>query len=100
MILKLSRLVTTYFNSPGRVFISCLALAFVWLIGDGTLIHLWGTHKNADRLGQRIASYKAEIKSLEEQLELSNQPDFVEKKARDRFDLVGKDEIIFVFPDN
>ena len=100
VIKKLSQLVVDYFNCPSKVLASCLVLSFFLLIADGTLIRLWGTYKNKERMGERISQYKKEIQNLEEQLHLANQPEFVEKRARDRFDLVGKGEIVFVFPEN
>ena len=100
VIKKVFVLITEYFCSPAKVFATCCALAFVVLIGDGTLIQLWGLHKNKDRMQSRIENYRDKISNLRRQLELANQPEFVERKARDRFDLVGKDEIVFLFPEN
>ena len=96
----MSHIVGSYFNSPGKVLLSCLALAFALLVTDGTLIQLWSLHRNKDLVKTRIETYRTDIKNLQSELEQANQPEFVEKRARARFDLVGKDEIVFVFSED
>lgn len=100
MISKISSLITNFFESPSKVFLTCFVFAFVFLVADGSLIQLWGLHRNHLRLKESIVKYETHVNELEEQLKLANRPEFVEKKARDRFDLVNKDEIVFVFSEN
>lgn len=85
------------FYRPSRVLWVCLGLTFSILVFDGSLLRLWGLHRNFDRIEANIVELKGKSSALEEKLRLANRPEFVEKQARDRLDLVGKDELVFIF---
>lgn len=98
MIRDLWKVLSEFFFNPLKVFWACFALAFLILVADGSLLRLWGLHRNEQRMNDRIQAYQRNTEKLQTQLELANRPEFVAEKARDRFDLVGEDEMVFVFP--
>lgn len=100
MFQKISNTISSFFESPIKVLLTCLIFSFVFLVVDGSLIRLWGLHRSQEVMEEEIERYAQKNRDLEKQLQLANRPEFVEKRARDRFDLVNKDEIIFVFPSN
>lgn len=99
MINRICQSVILFFNRPLKVLALCAVFAFLVLVVDGSLLQLWGLHRKQGRIDQKIDKYRTDIKKLQSELNLARQPEFVAKKARDRFDLVNKDEIVFVFPD-
>lgn len=47
----------------------------------------------------KIAETQISIEKLQKQIRMANDPKFIEREAMDRFDLVNKDDIVFVFSD-
>src|SRR5687768_3465303 len=89
--------VSELFNSPFKVFLVCLGIGFLTLILDGTLLRLWSLHREHDRIEKNVLSVRDKSKLLEVQISKAKEMDFVERQARDRFDLVGENDLVFVF---
>lgn len=66
---------------------------------DGVLWRLWSLRRDTERLEMVIASTRTSILSLDRQLRQAKDPAFIERQARDRLDLVGENDLIFVFPE-
>ena len=64
---------------------------------DGSLLRLWGLRRSNIEADQRIQNLEKQVAQLEDLLVKSQQPEFVEMKVRNQFDLVNKEEILFVF---
>lgn len=88
-----------FLHSPGRVLVVCLIFFGTSLVFDGILWRLWGLHHDHARLSGEITSLHAEIGSLDRQLRQARDPAFIERQARDRLDLVGERDLVFVFPE-
>lgn len=86
-------------HHPGRVFWVCLALAATAVIVDGTLFRLWSLHRDHELLKERIQGAQARSRVLEFRIQKAQQPEFIEKAARDQFDLVKEGDLIFIFSD-
>lgn len=67
---------------------------------DGSFIQLWSLHREQARLESRIVDSKARLKHLEFRIDEAQQPQFIERQARDQFDLVKEGDLIFVFSDD
>jgi cell division protein FtsB len=97
MIKRFSLSVSDLFNSPLRVLTICFAFGFLTLILDGTLLRLWSLHREHDRIEQSISEIQTQSKVLGRQISKAKEMEFVERQARDRFDLVGENDLVFVF---
>jgi cell division protein FtsB len=75
----------------------CLLLIFFALIIDGTLFRLWKLHRDYDVLTSKLEEEKDRLKILEVQVLKAKDPLFIKHQARDRFDLVEEDEMVFFF---
>lgn len=84
-------------NSPMRVLLLCAAFGFLVLVLDGTLFRLWNLHRESKRIEASIARLTESSRILEVQIQKAKEIEFVERQARDRFDLVGEDDLVFVF---
>ncbi len=71
--------------------------AFAGILLDGTLYQLWELKNETKHMKSKIESTKVSIELLEKQIKMAHDPRFIEREARDRFDLVNKDDIVFVF---
>lgn len=85
---------------PKKIFIICALVAFFGLLFDGTFIRLWSLSQQQKRLRDQISQLKIQNSQLNVQLEKAKDPAYISRMARDRLDLVGDDELIFVFDDD
>ncbi|MFN8847079.1 MAG: septum formation initiator family protein [Bdellovibrionales bacterium] len=85
-------------DHPGRILIYCLLFFVVTVSLNGTPLRLWGLHRDFERRTSEIQSNLNSINDLKAQIRLAQDPLFIERQARDRLDLVGPEDLIFVFP--
>ncbi len=97
MFKTISRIFVSVLNSPARVFLICAAFGFLTLVVDGTMLRLWTLHREHQKIEQNISKVEEKSKVLEVQIQKAKEMEFVERQARDRFDLVGEDDLVFVF---
>jgi cell division protein FtsB len=84
---------------PPRVLWLCGLLIISNLVADGSLFHLWSLYRDRIQLTQEIDSLKNRSTELRAKLQKAKEPGFFEKEARDRFDLVSRGDLVFVFTD-
>lgn len=88
-----------FLNQPSKVALMSFIVFIVSIVLNGNLFTLWGLHRDYDRITQEIAVTKLEIKSLSAQLKQAKDPSYIERQARDKLDLVGEHDLVFVFSD-
>jgi cell division protein FtsB len=71
--------------------------ALVGILLDGTLYQMWELNAEKKNTQQKIQETQQSIKKLQKQIQMAHDPKFIEREARDRFDLVNKDDVVFVF---
>lgn len=86
-------------DHPSRVFLLSLLFLAGSILFNGTLWRLWGLHRDEERIHTEIEATRGEISRLNRQLRQAKDPAFIERQARDRLDLVGEKDLVFVFPD-
>ena len=84
-------------NTPSKVIWICLGLVVLNLVIDGSLFHLWALHRDYKSIQDNIATLKQQNEKLKFKLSRANDPAFLEREARDRFDLVSEGDLVFVF---
>lgn len=84
-------------HHPFRVFWICVGLACVGVILDGTALRLWSLRRDHQVLSERIVEAKARSRQLEFRIREAQQLEFIERQARDQFDLVKEGDLVFVF---
>lgn len=77
-----------------------MGLAVASVLLDGSFIHLWRLHRDKSRLETRIQESKQRLRQLEFRIQEAQEPQFIERQARDQFDLVKEGDLIFVFSDD
>lgn len=86
-----------FLNHPGRVGALCLAVFSVSIVLNGNVFRLWGLHRDYERISMEIVQTKQSIKDLAVQLKQAKDPNYIERQARDRLDLAGEHDLVFVF---
>lgn len=89
-----------YLNHPQKVFFVCLLAFVASVLLNGTLFRLWGLHRDHEGILREIDLAHKTIKSLEEQFIEAKDPAFIERQARDKLDLAGEHDLVFVFSGN
>jgi cell division protein FtsB len=85
--------------NPTHVLWLCGLLVVVNLVADGSLFGLWSLYHDRDRLQTNLETLKTRSAELRSKLQKAKDPVFLEKEARDRFDLVSQGDLVFVFTD-
>jgi cell division protein FtsB len=89
-----------YLLSPTKILWICAILVVLNLVLDGSLFRLWKLHRDFDQLTVDLMSLQGQSEQLKTQLKKAKDPEFMEREARDRFDLVNEGDLVFVFADN
>lgn len=87
-------------HRPAQVFWICAFLAGIGVVLDGTAFRLWSLHRDHRVISSRISEGKARSRQLDFRIQRAAEPAFIEKAVRDQFDLVKKDDLIFIFADD
>jgi cell division protein FtsB len=84
-------------HTPQKVIWICLGLVALNLIIDGSMFRLWALHRDYKSIQENIVTLEQQNQKLKIQLQKANDPVFLEREARDRFDLVSEGDLVFVF---
>ena len=82
---------------PARVFWFCVCLAATGVVLDGSALRLWSLNRDHRDLSRKITEARAHAKLLEFRIQQASLPGFIERQARDQFDLVKEGDLVFVF---
>lgn len=84
-------------QKPQKVIWICLILIAVNLVLDGSLFRLWNLHRENETIQTNLASIQEQNREMRTRLVKAKDPEFLEREARDRFDLVSEGDLVFVF---
>ena len=89
-----------WINQPKLILIVCGVLIFFNVVFDGTLfqIRTLYLHKKAIQKNSKEISTKNEV--LVHKIQQLSDPKHLEKEVRNRFDLAGEGDLIFIFPED
>ena len=78
----------------------CLIMVFLSLVVEGSLLQLWRLHRQSSLLQNKISEVEKISAKIKMKISRASDLRYIDQQARDRFDLVGKDDLIFIFSDN
>ena len=84
-------------QAPQKVIWICLGLTVLNLVLDGSLFRLWSLNRDQTSIQEKIEILQAKNTELKNRLKKVKDPAFLEREARDRFDLVSEGDLVFVF---
>lgn len=87
------------FNRPLWVLIICIVLILSNVMFDGTFSRLMNLVRSQKALKNRIEDLERKNTLVEERLKKLSDSEFLEKEAKDRFNLIGEEDIVFIFSD-
>jgi cell division protein FtsB len=86
-------------HHPVKILWLSLAGAAVGVVLDGTAIRLWSLHREHDAIQGRLAAARVRTREMDFKIHEAQQPEFIERAARDQFDLVKEGDLVFIFSD-
>ena len=84
---------------PVLVFWGIALLIFFQMVGDGTFLKMWNLYQSHKVLDIQIAEIKEKNVVLEQRIEQWASAKHLETQAKDRLNLVAKEDLIFIFSD-
>jgi cell division protein FtsB len=90
-------IIKNFFSNPRRVFVVCLSLALFTLIFEGTFLQLWHLVGEKNRLQEKLVRVESATANLRDQIKKAKDPYYLERRAREQFDLVEEDDLVFIF---
>lgn len=84
---------------PGRILFICLLLGGFAVTFDGSMLQYLSLQRTERELEERIAQVTKASGHLRSQIEQTKNLGFLEKQAREKLDVVGDDELVFIFSD-
>lgn len=86
-------------HQPVKVVVICCMMAFLNLVIDGTLLNLWSLHRNSSQIVSDITETSIELSKLDNKINQSSDPQFIEEQAVNRFNMASQGDLIFLFHD-
>lgn len=84
-------------QTPQKVIWICLGLVVLNLVLDGSLFRLISMYRDHHDIQSKLVTLNQQTQSLKARLKEARDPVFLEREARDRFDLVSEGDLVFVF---
>ena len=100
MFVRIYQWVHSLLHQPIKILWFCLALAGLGVLLDGSAFRLWSLNRDHRMLTQEIGRAKSRSQQLGYRIQMAQKPEFIEKAARDQFDLVKEGDLIFIFADD
>ena len=91
--------INEFLKRPFWLFIACFVVVCMHLILDGSVLRMWHLYNSRKVLESRITDMQTKNALVEERLNKLSDSRFLEREVRDRFNLVGEEDIIFIFSD-
>ncbi len=88
-----------FLNKPHKVLIVCLFVFIISLFLNGALWRVWGLRRDLATIQSQIDAAQKQATFLDVQIKQAKDPVYIERQARDKLDLVGENDLVFVFPE-
>lgn len=96
---KIRFFISDMLEHPLRVFVICITLSFLSLLLNGSFLQLYGLDRDREILRNQIGELRHQIAFVDQQLILAKDPQFIQRQALDKYDLVSDHDLVFVFAD-
>ena len=90
--------VRQFLNEPRKVFVVCSIFFLINFILNGNFLRIWSSHRDLDRLEFLIKKTQSEILKIDQNINQAKDPQYVERLAREKLDLVDENDLVFIFP--
>lgn len=87
----------TTLHRPQKVFFICLIFVVTSLITEGSIWRLYHLQKDQQKMIVKIQEEKSKILKIRQDIKRMRDPSYLEHQARERLELLEKDDLLFIF---
>ncbi len=92
------RQIRNILSQPVKIAVAAVAVAIASLLTEGSLMNLWNMKVEKKKLQESYKNVHARNTELKSKILRAQSSDrFIGHEARERLDLVGEDELVFIF---
>ncbi len=88
----------SWLYQPYKVFIVSICILAGSLILNGTVWKVVGLYRDEAKFNKEIKKAQLDAQALTAQMTVVRDPRYIEHLAKDKMDLVGENDLMFVFP--
>ena len=88
-----------FLNRPFKVLIVCNIVFATYLFFNGSIWRVWGLKRDQSTITEQITNAKEHSKRLDMQISQARDQSFIARQAKDKLDMVGEHDLVFVFSD-
>ncbi|MGZ3691187.1 MAG: septum formation initiator family protein [Pseudobdellovibrio sp.] len=88
-----------FLNKPLKVLVVCNIVFAAYLFVNGAVWRVWGLKRDLNTITDQINKSKAMSQSLDMQIKQAKDQSYIARQAKDKLDMVGEHDLIFVFPE-
>lgn len=88
-----------FLNRPLKVLLVCNIIFATYLFMNGAVWRVWGLKRDQATITDQIANSKIISKNLDMQIKQAKDQSYIARQAKDKLDMVGENDLIFVFPE-
>lgn len=96
---KIRFFISNMLDRPFKVLCLCAFFSFLSLLLNGSFLQLYGLNRDRETLQIQIGDLKRQIAMVDQQLVLAKDPQYIQRQALDKYDLVSDHDLVFVFAD-
>ena len=88
-----------FLNKPLKVLVVCNIVFAGYLFLNGAVWRVWGLKRDQVTIQDQILKSQEQAKTLDMQIRQAKDQSFIARQAKDKLDMVGEHDLIFVFPE-
>jgi cell division protein FtsB len=88
-----------FLNRPLKVLLVCNVVFAAYLFLNGAVWRVWGLKRDQATISDQILKAKERSKLLDMQIRQAKDQSFIARQAKDKLDMVGEHDLVFVFPE-
>jgi len=89
----------SFLNKPLKVLIFCNIIFAAYLFLNGAVWRVWGLKRDQSTIQDQIKKSVDQSKNLDMQIRQAKDQSYIARQAKDKLDMVGEHDLIFVFPE-
>jgi cell division protein FtsB len=75
----------------------CVCIFIVYLFLNGAIWRIWSLRHDLSTIQEQIINSRNQSNALDMQIKQAKDPSFIERQAKDKLDMVGEHDLVFVF---
>ena len=92
--------ISQWIHQPKLIFIFCGVLIFLNIVFDGTLFRIRTLYLQKKSIIKKSKEINTKNEVILNKIQQLSDPKHLEKEVRNRFDLAGEGDLIFIFPED